>query len=96
METLASVKNALSTHKEKLFVDYPLKSLAIFGSYSREEQDPLSDLDILVEFSDKIGIRFIDLADDLEKIVGLKVDLVSKRGVKPKYLASITPDLIYV
>lgn len=70
--------------------------MAIFGSYSRSEQDNNSDLDILVEFSDKIGIRFIDLAEDLEAIIGLKVDLVSKKGVKEKYLKSIDSDLIYV
>ena len=70
--------------------------MAIFGSYSRKEQKDTSDLDILVEFSDRIGIRFVDLADDLEKIVGFKVDLVSKKGIKEKYLKSIDSDLIYV
>lgn len=70
--------------------------MAIFGSYSRREQNDSSDLDILVEFSDKIGIRFVDLAEDLEKIVGFKVDLISKKGVKEKYLKVIDSDLIYV
>lgn len=70
--------------------------MAIFGSYSRKEHTDFSDLDILVEFSDRIGIRFVDLADDLENIVGFKVDLVSKKGIKEKYLKSIHSDLIYV
>jgi predicted nucleotidyltransferase len=70
--------------------------MAIFGSYSRGENNAASDLDILVEFNDKIGVEFIDLADEMEEILGLKVDLVSKNGVKPKYLQSITSDLIYV
>lgn len=70
--------------------------MAIFGSYSRREQNDSSDLDILVEFSDKIGIRFIDLADELENIIGFKVDLVSKKGIKEKYLKSINSELIYV
>jgi predicted nucleotidyltransferase len=96
MRTLQEVKDTLSNHKERLFHDYPIKSLAIFGSYSRREQNDLSDLDILVEFSDKIGIRFVDLAEDLENIVGFKVDLVSKKGIKTKYLKSIDSDLIYV
>ena len=96
MRTLQEIKNTLSKHKRRLFHDYPIKSMAIFGSYSRKEQNDSSDLDILVEFSDKIGIRFVDLADDLENIVGFKVDLVSKRGVKAKYLKSIDSDLIYV
>jgi predicted nucleotidyltransferase len=96
MRTLQEIKNTLSSHKGRLFQEYPIKSMAIFGSYSRKEQDDSSDLDILVEFSDNIGIRFIDLAEDLEDIVGFKVDLVSKKGVKEKYLKSIDSDLLYV
>ena len=96
MRTLNDIKLKLDNHKKRLFKEYPIKSMAIFGSYSRSEQDNNSDLDILVEFSDKIGIRFVDLAEDLEAIIGLKVDLVSKKGVKEKYLKSIDSDLIYV
>jgi predicted nucleotidyltransferase len=70
--------------------------MALFGSYARKEQDSDSDLDILVEFTDQIGIRFVDLADELENILQQKVDLVSRKGLKEKYLSSITADLIYV
>jgi len=96
MKTVQEIKSTLGIHKKKLFNDYPLKSMAIFGSYSRKEQNEFSDLDILVEFSDRIGIRFIDLAEELETIVGFKVDLVSKKGIKEKYLEEIDSDLIYV
>lgn len=96
MRTLQDIKNTLSIHKTRLLKDYPIKTIAIFGSYSRNEQNDLSDIDILIEFSDKIGIRFIDLADDLEHIMGCKVDLVSKKGVKEKYLKSIDSELVYV
>ena len=96
MKTLQEIKTTLSSHKNRLLKDYPIKSIAIFGSYSRKEQNEASDLDILVEFSDRIGVRFIDLAEDLENIVGFKVDLVSRNGIKEKYLQSINSDLIYV
>ena len=96
MRTLQEIMAVLSNHKQRLFKDYPIKSMAIFGSFSRREQTDSSDLDILVEFSDKIGIRFIDLAEDLENIIGFKVDLVSKKGIKQKYLNSIDSDLIDV
>lgn len=66
MRTLQEIRSTLSTHRNHLFNDYPIKSLAIFGSYSRSDNTSVSDLDILVEFHDKIGIRFIDLADELE------------------------------
>jgi predicted nucleotidyltransferase len=41
-------------------------------------------------------LRFIDLADELEDLIGIKVDLVSKNGVKESYLQTIDSDLIYV
>jgi predicted nucleotidyltransferase len=96
MHTLQDIKGTLTKHKPRLFREYPIRSLAIFGSYSRLEQHEQSDLDLIVDFSDKIGIRFIDLAEELESILGMKVDLVSKNGIQPKYLESIDQDLVYV
>ncbi|MFA5514051.1 MAG: nucleotidyltransferase family protein [Sphaerochaetaceae bacterium] len=89
-------EQTLGKHKQQLFSAYPIKSLAIFGSYARKEQGEQSDLDLLVEFNDKIGIRFIDLAEELEKIIGFKVDLVSRNGIKEKYFQKIQSDLTYV
>jgi predicted nucleotidyltransferase len=96
VRSLDDIRNRLVDHKNRLFRDYPIKSLAFFGSFARGDQNDISDLDILVEFSDKIGIRFVDLADELESIVGFKVDLISKKGIKEKYLKAIDQDLIYV
>jgi hypothetical protein len=96
MRTLHEIKSILGNHKQRLFNDYPIKSMAIFGSYARKENNDSSDLDIIVEFKDKVGIRFIDLAEEIETIVGLKVDLVSKNGIKEKYLQIIDSELTYV
>ena len=96
MRSLGEIKSVLSNHKQHLFTDYPIKSMAIFGSFSRNENKENSDLDIVVEFNDKIGIRFIDLADEIENIIGFKVDLGLKKGIKEKYLKAIDSDLIYV
>jgi hypothetical protein len=96
MSSLQEIIEKLNSHKSRLYKDYPIKSLGIFGSFSRSEQNKSSDLDILVDFTGKIGIRFIDLADELEDITGMKVDLVSRNGIKEKYLKSINSDLVYV
>ena len=96
MKTLQEIEMTLGKHKQQLFSEYPIKSLAIFGSYARKEQKEESDLDILVEFNDKIGVRFIDLAEELENLIGFKVDLVSRNGIKEKYYQRIQPDLTYV
>lgn len=53
-------------------------------------------MDILVEFNRPIGIEFIDLAEELEQILQIKGDLVSKKGIKIKYFKSIETELAYV
>ena len=96
MKSLSEIKLILTNHKDVLFKEYPIKSLAIFGSYARKEQRDKSDVDIIVEFSGKVGIRFIDLADEIEDLLGIKVDLISKKGLKDKYYQAIRSDLVYV
>jgi predicted nucleotidyltransferase len=96
MSPKEDILSTLRNLKLRLSKKYPIASLALFGSFSRGEQLESSDIDILVELNGKIGSRFINLAEDLESALGRKVDLVSKNGIKPKYLRSIEEDLIYV
>jgi len=96
MLNLLDIKNILLSHKQRLSSKYGLSNLAIFGSYARNQQTEESDLDILVEFNRPIGLEFIDLADELEQILKLKVDLVSKKGLKDRHLKSIEKELEYV
>jgi len=96
MLNLQDIKNILFAHKQRLSSKYGLSNLAIFGSYARNQQTEESDLDILVEFNRPIGLEFIDLADELEHILKLKVDLVSKKGLKDSHLKSIEKELEYV
>lgn len=86
----------LKDHKSELQKKFPLKSIALFGSYARDEQTPESDIDVLVEFSEPVGFEFIDLIDDLEELLNHKIDLVSKKGIKSHYLPYIEEDAIYV
>lgn len=86
----------LNQHKESLLSKYPIRSIGLFGSVSRNEDTSQSDVDILVEFDGNIGIRFIDLADEIESLLRRKVDLVSKNAIKPRYYQSIKDDIIYV
>lgn len=96
MTTLSDIKEILKNHKARLSTKYGLNNIAIFGSYGREQQTDNSDIDILVDFKQPIGIEFIDLADELEKLLKVKVDLVSKNGVKPEYYKQIETELNYV
>ena len=90
---LAMLKQVKPTLEKK----YSVKDLALFGSYSRNTAIPgKSDVDVMVDFSQPIGLAFVDLAEELEQLLQLKVDLVSRGGIKPKYFSVIEPDLIYV
>ena len=90
------ITKLLKDSKVDLITRYHLTSIGIFGSFTREDFHEDSDIDILIDYDSPIGIEFIDLADELEKILKRKVDLVSKNGVKPKYYEEIQKDLIYV
>jgi predicted nucleotidyltransferase len=64
---------------------YDVMELSIFGSAVRGEMRPGSDIDIMVEFDPgaRIGLlKFESLSEDLTALVGRKVDLVTKRGLK--------------
>ena len=92
----AHITKTLKDNKVDLITRYHLTSIGIFGSFTREDFQEDSDIDILIDYNSPLGIEFIDLADELEKILNRKVDLVSKNGIKPKYYEVIQKDLIYV
>lgn len=55
----------------------------VFGSVARSEDQPTSDVDLLVEFDD--GVTFTDLdriTDDVEAILGVEVDVVGSGGLR--------------
>ncbi|GEP94142.1 nucleotidyltransferase family protein [Chitinophaga cymbidii] len=82
--------------KPELIDKYHISSIGLFGSVVRDDFSPSSDVDIIVDFSQPIGIEFIDLADYLEKKIKRPVDLVSKNGIKQKYYKEIEPEIVYV
>ncbi|MBK6482372.1 MAG: nucleotidyltransferase family protein [Chitinophagaceae bacterium] len=97
MQLIDSTKKILAAHIDSLKQKYPIAQLALFGSITRNDFDPeKSDVDILVEFNGDIGIEFIDLADELEEILGRKVDLITKKGLKPRHWEYLKTRLYYV
>ncbi len=96
MNSLTDIKIILQRYKSTLYNEYSVKSMGIFGSFARNEQSDTSDIDILVEFDKPIGLKFVDLANELEMILNNKVDLVSKNGVRPKLMKYILQDIQYV
>ena len=74
---------------------YHVQELSLFGSAARGEMKPGSDLDLLVTFLPGAAIDLVDYASlmlDLAELMGCKVDLVSKRGLKPSIKDSVLRD----
>ncbi len=86
----------LKQNKSHIFSKYPLLSMAVFGSYSRGDNNEDSDVDILVELNGKMGLKFLHLNYEIEALLKRKVDLISKRALKQDFLKEIEPELIYV
>jgi hypothetical protein len=96
MKELATIKQIIKELKPELEKKFHVSSIGIFGSVVRNDFSENSDVDIIVDFSQPIGIEFIDLADLLEEKFHKQVDLVSKKGIKPQYFSSIENEIIYV
>lgn len=72
------------------FKDKPVNRAYIFGSHVREDSNPDSDIDILVEldYSKPIGLRYIKMKNELHKLLKSQVDLISDKAVS-KYMRPI-------
>jgi len=92
---------------EKLKLQYPylssefgIKRIGVFGSVAKQLEGEESDIDLVVEFDRPIGLKFISLAEYLEKIFGRKVDILTKDGVRnirvKRVSTDIEKDIIYV
>ena len=71
--------------------------IGIFGSYARNENNAESDLDILVSFDSDITLfDIIGLEQELTKKLGIKVDLVTEKALRPELRAFVMQEAIYV
>ena len=75
-------KNKINSIQD-YFKNQPVLKAYLFGSYVRGQADQESDIDILVDldYSQKIGLLFIQMQQELEQILKTKVDLVSSKGL---------------
>ena len=97
MKDLEEIKRILVKHKEILKKKFRVKEIGVFGSYVRGEQRKGSDVDILVEFEETPTLlEFMELENYLTEILGVKVDLVMKRALKPTIKEFVLKEVVYV
>ena len=76
---------------------FDVERIGVFGSVIKDLQTPTSDIDILVEFSHSVGmVKFLQLENSLEHLLGSKVDLVTRKALKKHIGQQILHEIQYV
>ncbi|MFW6283109.1 MAG: nucleotidyltransferase family protein [Minisyncoccales bacterium] len=97
MKKIEEIKKIIKNCKPTLEEEFNVKNIGVFGSYTQGEADKDSDIDILVEFKKPIGFfAFIELEEFLEKKLKEKVDLVTKKSLKPAIGKRILKQVSYI
>jgi predicted nucleotidyltransferase len=100
MQEQANLTQLMETLRQQLPLlaeRYQVESLGVFGSYVRHEQRSDSDLDVLVTFHDPPSLlKFIELENYLSDVLGVKIDLVMKDGLKPRIGERILEEVVMV
>ena len=84
---------------QEYFRQEPVERAWLFGSFSRMEERPDSDIDILVDLDKSVPmglLQYAGMINKLETILGRKVDLVEKHSVKPFAQENINRDKVLV
>jgi hypothetical protein len=90
------ILQVLAEHREEL-KGFGVKSLALFGSVVRGEARPDSDVDILVEFEGPATFdRYMELKFFLEELLGRRVDLATRKALKPRLRPHVEREAVYV
>ena len=89
-QTLQRLRDNLSFLRQ----EYGVSSIGLFGSTAADQADEQSDVDIMVEFEQPIGLRFMELAETLETLLGRRVDLVTRTGVETIRVREVAEDIL--
>jgi predicted nucleotidyltransferase len=92
------MKKSLTDKIIEYFRKKPVLKAYIFGSIARNESDENSDIDIIVEldYSQSIGLEFVEMQLDLEELLDRKVDLLSSNAISKYIRPFIDKDKILI
>ncbi len=80
--TKEEIFNLLKSNS-RLLKKYKVKSIGLFGSFVRNEQNEKSDIDFLIEFAEPTYDNLINLKQELEAIFDRRVEIISSGGISP-------------
>lgn len=97
MKKIDDLKKILQVHKRILKDEYGVIEIGLFGSYTKGDQKISSDVDILVEFEKAVDLfTFVQLKNHLSDLLGVNVDLVEKKALRPKIGKRILNETVYI
>ncbi len=100
MSYLDEVIKKIKSQYPYLSSEFGIKRIGIFGSLAKQTDREQSDIDLLVEFDRPIGLKFMSLAEYMEKLFGRKVDILTRDGIRnirvKRVSTDIEKDIIYV
>lgn len=96
MNNKFEIETKLKSIETELRGEFAVNKIALFGSFSDNTNTPLSDIDLLVEFKNPIGWKFLTLNIMLEKLLDRKVDLVTDEALRPELKNEIYSNLKYI
>jgi predicted nucleotidyltransferase len=96
MKTRQEILDIMRRARPELAREFGVTRLALFGSYARGDAIDGSDVDVLVEVSPSLGLRFVDLAERIEALLGERADVVSRRAISARQWGDIEKELLDV
>ena len=97
MKSTAEIISILKKFKQESAHKYAFKSLGIFGSFARNQQDEASDLDIFVTLQESDFFTLEKIKEELEQLVHFKIDIVNFRdSLRNSFKQNILKDAIYI
>ena len=88
------VKDELIKEITSFLQGYGARKIAIFGSYARGEGKRGSDIDVLVEFSERKSLlEFVGIERQLSELLGVKVDLLTEKSISPYLIDRIKKEM---
>jgi len=85
-ETFEKIVSLLKSHG--------VRTVAVFGSYVRGEEKPGSDIDIMVEFSERKSLlQLVRIERELSEELGIKVDLLTEKSISPYLIDTIKREM---
>ncbi|MGB0560688.1 MAG: nucleotidyltransferase family protein [Spirulinaceae cyanobacterium] len=97
LKNLDEIKSLLQEHRTVLRKQFRVTALSIFGSYAKGQQTRESDVDILIEYEQAPTLWMIaELKDYLGNVLGLRVDIVTRNGLKKRIRERVLAEAVEI